>query len=224
MNITHELEEYKRMCRTWHTRCNGAYYYSKEICRNIMPKVKTDRHWVTIKAGERCIDHSLVFIHNNLNPQRYKFLHYYKDLVLVCGVPGTCGKVASFGKAIYLPLSVDVEEVKKHRQPKTRELAFAGRKAKMTGFSFPEGTDFLYGMNRERLLDEMAKYKKVFAVGRTAIEAKILGCEVLPYDPRFPDPDVWKIIDNREAAAMLQTILDKIDGKGRQDDQKGAGS
>ena len=57
----------------------------------------------------------------------------------------------------------------------------------------------------------MAKYKRVYAVGWTAIEAKILGAEVLPYDSRFPDPRVWKVIDNSEAAVILQQKLDKIE-------------
>ena len=38
-----------------------------------------------------------------------------------------------------------------------------------------------------------------------AIEAQILGCNVLPY------PDRWKVIDSKQAAAMLQAELDKIE-------------
>ena len=64
-------------------------------------------------------------------------------------------------------------------------------------------------MPRERLLKKMAQYKKIYAVGRTAIEARALGCEILPYDPRFPDVDRWKVIDNLEAAKMLQEELDR---------------
>ena len=68
-------------------------------------------------------------------------------------------------------------------------------------------------MKRQDMLPIMARYRRAYAVGRTAIEARILGCDVLPYDPRFPDPSVWKVVDNREAAAMLQKILDGIDGR-----------
>ena len=28
---------------------NGAYYYSREIVKNIIPLVKTDRNWITIR-------------------------------------------------------------------------------------------------------------------------------------------------------------------------------
>jgi hypothetical protein len=53
--------------------------------------------------------------------------------------------------------------------------------------------------------------EKVYAVGRTALEAKVLGCKILPYDPRFPDPDVWKIVNVDEAINLLQWELDEID-------------
>ena len=62
------------------------------------------------------------------------------------------------------------------------------------------------------MLDTIAKYKNVYAVGRTAIEAKILGAKILPYDPRFPNPDIWEIVDTFDAIKMLQKELDHIDG------------
>ena len=58
----------------------------------------------------------------------------------------------------------------------------------------------------------MAEYETVYAVGRTAIEAKILGCKLKAYDPRFPKVSRWKILDNKKAAKMLQEMLDEIDG------------
>lgn len=195
---------------------NGALYYSQEICDNIIPNVKTDRNWVTVNAKKHGYDHAIVFIHSNLTPQVYNWLTKYKDLVLVCGIPETCEKVAHIGKPIYLPLSIDVEHVKQFYVPEDERkgTAFVGREAKAEyeGVKIPRGTDFLCNMPRDQLLRKMAHYKSVYAVGRCAIEAKALGLEVLPYDPRFPDPDVWKVIDNKEAAAMLQIELDKIDG------------
>lgn len=50
----------------------------------------------------------------------------------------------------------------------------------------------------------VAKYRNALAVGRCAIEAMVLGCEILPYDRRCPDPSIWRVVDNREAAQMLQ--------------------
>lgn len=195
-------------------RFNGAYYYALEIERNIIPKIETDRNWVLLNCKGFARHHSVVFIHNNLNPQAYDWLKMwgYKDLVLVCGIPETCEKVAHIGRTIYLPLSIDVAEVEQYKTEKTRKAAFVGRAAKRKGIEFPEDIDYLEGMERSQLLQEMAKYETVYAVGRCAIEAKALGCEIKPYDPRFPDPSIWKVVDNSEAAAMLQERLNEIDG------------
>ena len=204
--VSHKSKKYKK------TKIgNGAYYYSIEICERIIPRVRTDRNWITINTGEGA-DHSIVFIHNNLHPENYEYLREFNDLILVCGVPETCAKVAHIGQAIYLPLSVNVAEVSQYRTEKTKDTAYIGRKLKRLGVQFPVKTDFIEGVSREKLLSEVAKYKRVYAVGRCAIEAKVLGCEILPFDERFPDPDRWKIIDNIEAADILQKQLDMIDG------------
>lgn len=192
-------------------RFNGAYYYSKEIVDNIIPRVKTDRSWVTINAPSQCEDGAIVFIHNNNVPGLYDWLEKYDDLILVCGIESTCEKVAHLGTPIYLPLSIDVEDVKSHEASKTKDTAFVGRKGKRT-YNLPQNIDYLEGMPRELLLDEVAKYKKVYAVGRCAIEAIALGCEVLPYDDRYPDTSIWKVMDNKEAAKILQAKIDEIDG------------
>lgn len=192
---------------------NGAFYYSKEIVKNIIPLVNTDRSWVTVNTKRVAADHAIIFVHNNLHPENYEWLRRYHDLVLVVGVPETASKVAHLGKTIYLPLSVDVDYVAQFRaEEKTKGVAFVGRPAKRVGYIFPEGTDFLEGLPRTKLLPAMAQYRSVYAVGRTAIEARVLGCRVLPYDDRFPDPSIWKVLDNKEAARILQHELNKIDG------------
>lgn len=224
--INHLHRDYQRIIENNPAaRYNGAYYYSLEICRRIIPAVKTDRPWVTINVPGQAVDRAIVFIHNNLNQEIYSFLKYYKDLVLVCCLPETRAKVAHLGKAIYLPLSIDVEQVAGFRVPehqRTKDTAFAGRRKKRIEADLPDGIDILEGMPRELLLSQMAHYRRVYAVGRTALEAKVLGCEVLPYDPRFPDPSRWQVIDNSEAALMLQLELDRIDGEGTL--KKGRGS
>ena len=192
---------------------NGAYYYSVEITERIIPNVNTDRNWILLNQQGACADHSIVFIHNNLRPDHYDWLESYSDLVLVCGVPSTCEKVSHLGKAIYIPLSVNVEEVKAYTRPKDREECFVGRLEKYYLGQVPMGIDKLVGMPREELLHELARYRRAYAVGRCAIEAKILGCEIVPYDKRVPDPDFWKVVDNLDAAVMLQKELDTIDGK-----------
>lgn len=207
--------------KKWHNtpkinRYNGAFYYSKEIVKNIIPNVKTDRNWLTIRVEDLCMDHSIVFIHNNLHPERYDCLKNYKDLILVCGVPEIMEKVAHLGTPIYVPLSIDLEYVKQFAVPKEERhgSVYVGRPVKRTytNVEIPNDIDIIEGVKRQDMLPMMAKYETVYAVGRTAIEAKALGCKLKAYDPRFPKVSFWKPLDNKEAAKILQKELDKIDG------------
>ena len=211
--INHDNPQYRRRYnRLGANKYNGAFYYSKEICKNIIPAVRTDRNWITINTEGVGCDHAIVFIHNNLQPEKYEWLRNYEDLILVCGVPETCEKVEHLGKAIYLPLSVDISYVEQFRtDTKTKDVAYVGRRNKVNN-NVPKTIDYLYGMKRQKLLPAMAEFKQIYAVGRCAIEGMILECDILPYDDRFPDPSIWKILDNREAAVMLQGMLDEIDG------------
>lgn len=189
---------------------NGAYYYSKEIREFLIPKVKTDRNWVTINIPGFAADHSIVFIHNNIDSaDRYGWLSKYHDLVLVVGVPETASKVAHLGKTVYLPLPINEAEVAQYKCEKDKEVCYAGRGKKFIGKKV-DG-DPICDVPREVMLERMAHYKKCYAVGRTAIEAKILGCEILPYDPRFQSVDIWKALPYEGAAKLLQRALDDIE-------------
>ena len=192
-------------------RFNGAYYYSQEIVQNIIPHIKTKRNWVTVNVNGVCCDNAIVFIHSNVKTESiYKWLQRYDNLVLVCGVPETVEKVKHLGTAFYLPLSIDTEYVKQFAVPeKDRLIAFAGRVTK--DMNIPEGVPKIQGIPREDLLREMAHYRYIYAVGRTALEAKCLGCTLLPYDPRFLDVDFWQVLDNKDVIPRLQTMLDAID-------------
>ena len=215
MIINHEDKQY--VSRRWAVaspnRYNGAYYYSKEICSLMIPRVKTNRSWVTVNIWGKACDHAIVFVHNNKQTERYEHLSKWKDLILVCGVPETCEKVKHLGTPIYLPLSIDTKDVQKYaKTQKTKEAAFVGRPAKRLGITFPERVDKLEGIPRNKLLPLMADYKRIYGVGRTALEAICLGSTVCAYDPRFPDPSVWKLLDTRDAAKILQEKLNAIDG------------
>lgn len=195
-------------------RNNGAYYYSKEIVENIIPRVRTDRNWITVNLRSAGCDHAIVFVHNNLHPEHYKWLTKYEDIILVCGIESTVDKVSRFGRAIYLPLSIDVDYVSQFKTEDKQGTAFAGRPQKRREATLPSGITILEGLDRETLLRRMATFEKVYAVGRCAIEAKCLGCEIGIYDPRFPE-DCWQVVDNKDAAAILQEKLDEIDGINR---------
>lgn len=190
---------------------NGALLYSKEIVKYFIPNIKTTRNWVTIRQVPFAYDHAIVFIHNNLNPSFYDYLANYHDLILVCGVPSTCEKVKHLGRTIYLPLSVPVKEILKHKRHKTESVCYAGRRNKFASCNVALSIPHVSSLSHDDFLDEIAKYRSVYAVGRTAIEAKILGAKILPYDPRFPDPSVWKIVDTFDAIKMLQDELNYLD-------------
>ncbi len=214
MIVDHDNESFRRRWASCGSdRFNGAFYYSKEIVKHIIPRVNTDRNWVLINQRHEAFDHSIVFIHNNVHPENYDWLSEFDDLILVCGVPETCAKVEHLGKTLYLPLSVDVRYVETFKRSKVRDTAFVGRASKAACHDFGDDVRILSGLPRTRLLPAMAKFRRVYAVGRTAIEARILGCELLAYDPRFPDPSIWKVLDSREAGDMLNDMVAHIDGR-----------
>ena len=197
-------------------RKNGAVFYSKEIVENIIPLVKTNRPWVTINQPFLCADHAIVFMHGNMQPQAYDWYMGYRDIVMVTAFPHMAEwlKKRHHKQVVVVPLSINLKEIEQYKTKKTKEVAFAGRPAKRKIGKLPPDVDLLEGLEREELLRRVAQYHKVYAVGRCALEAKALGAEILPYDPRYPDPSIWRVVDNCEAAEILQRELDKLDGKG----------
>lgn len=215
MIIDHTHPEYvkKRNAMSQASKYNGAYYYSKDIVKYIIPSVNTDRNWVTVRLPEVEVpEHSIVFIHNNRNPNYYSYLKNVRDVVLVCSTRHTYDNMKLFSnKVILLPLSVDVKSVERYKvKEKTKEMAFAGRLIKKNN-RVPSKADILTNMPQSKLIKEMSKYKTIYSVGRTAIQARILGCEIGVYDSMYPDSKVWKVLDCKEASRILQSELDKID-------------
>ncbi len=199
---------------------NGAYYYSREIVENIIPNVKTERPWDTLgMRGCGTYDNAIVFIHKNIDfSATYKWLKRYKNLLLVVSSWATYAAAQDAGyNVIFLPLSIDVEYVKRFKTGKTKRACYAGNKWRFKADDLstliPEGVDFPEeDLSREDLLKFIAPYKECYAIGRCALEAKVLGCKIKVCDSRYPDPKFWKVIDNKDAAKILQRELDKIDG------------
>lgn len=200
---------------------NGCYYYSKEIVDNIIPRVKTWRDWNTVGRDlDGMHDHMIVFLHDNATPWHYGWLKNYDDLVLVCSSKYTMDSVKYSGHTIFLPMSVDTEYVKKFRTEKTKDTCFVGNvwvKENLRGITdtqnlaLPDNIDFFSDLPREELLKELAKYRKAMCIDRCAIEAKVLGCELIDIDTRYSVDNVGDVLDNSQAARILQKKLDEID-------------
>lgn len=201
---------------------NGCWYYSQEIVKNIIPNVKTWRGWNTVgRELTGMQDHMIVFLHDNSTPWNYAWLKNYDDLVLVCSSRFTLNSVIYSGHTVLLPMSIDTEYVKKFRTKKTKDTCFVGnvwvRASLADPNSVADNVDFFSGLPREKLLKEVAKYKRAYAIDRCAQEVQVLGCELLPIETRYHCDDVGRVLDNHEAAKMLQAELDKLDGKGGKD-------
>ena len=226
MIIDHTHPDYKKIRYKFKSGLhNGCWYYSHEIVDNIIPNVKTWRDWNTVgRELKGMCDHMIVFLHDNSTPWHYDWLKKYNDLVLVCSSKYTRDSVKYSGHTVLLPMSVDTEYVKKFRTKKTKDTCFVGNewvKDNIRSIAdtskpslIPDNVDVLSNLPREQLLKELAKYKRAMAIDRCAIEAKVLGCELIQIDTRYSCDEVGRVLDNRDAAKILQKELDKIDKKG----------
>jgi hypothetical protein len=218
MIIDHSHPEYEAIRKKCgNGKYNGCYYYSQEIVKNIIPNVKTWRDWNTVgRELDGMCDHMIVFLHDNSTPWNYQWLKKYKDLVLVCSSEYTLNSVIYSGHTLLLPMSIDTEYVKQFRTQKTKDTCFVGnvwvRRSLTNPSAIPDNVDFFSSFPRERLLKEVAKYKRAFAIDRCAQEAIALGCELLPLETRYGCDNIGRLLDNRDAAQILQKELDKIDG------------
>ena len=194
---------------------NGAYWYSKELLERIVPNIKTNRNWVLINAEHSCMDHSIVFIHNNAHPERYEWLAPFKDLVLVCSTIKTLNTmIEMFPKqhSIFIPLSIDISYVKKFKTKlKSKNTCYYGRLEKCPEkIMNDENITKLGDGDRDTLLKELAKYKSVYAIGRCALEGLALDCKVIPHEGEYEGVK-FTLIDNKEIIPELQRLLNDID-------------
>ena len=223
MNITHEHPEYKKLrIGLGDAKNNGCWYYSIEIVNNIMPNVETKREWNTVgRELTGMKDGMIVFLHDNATPWHYDWLKKYKDLVLVCSSQYTADSVKYSGKTIVLPMSIDTEYVKQFRVPeKTEDTCFVGNRWVQQNLrEIPTRVrlgkvDYISGVEREEMLEKVALYRNAYAIDRCAQEVQVLGCKLLPLNIGY-GCDSTDVLDNRDAAKILQEQLDLIDKGGK---------
>ena len=211
MNLyfSHLSPEYKALGLP---KTNGAYWYSKELVENILPKIKTERPFVTINLDPFCCDNAIVIIHNNIDQKGYEWLSRFKNLICLCSkIEALCNLVEMLPKAhvVFLPMSIDTTYVKKFKaKKKTRNACYFGRLATVPN-DLPKNVKILGNHDREETLKEVAKYKTVYARGRCLLEAKCLGCKTISTSKMTGSED---LIDNKDAIKLLQNIINEIDG------------
>lgn len=197
---------------------NGAYYYSKEIEENILPELKLNMFFITAGAAiytpQEIPDGAIVICHDNRSTKQSYGKLFGKGMIWVCSKHSTVETLEGYGeRAVYVPLSIDTEYIKKFKRKKTKDTAYVGNawafKREYLN-SLPIDIEQLSGMPREKLLKEMAKYKHVIAEGRVLQEAQILGCktEVPKYDRH--ESVYVEALDNREAVKYWRKALEPI--------------
>ena len=199
---------------------NGAYYYAKEIEDLILPKIKGNILIVTaggtLYKSNDIPDGSVIVCHDNQNPKNAYSKMFKKDILWICSKESTVKKLKKYGeKAVYVPLSIDTEYVKKFKRKKTKDIAYVGNawafKREYLN-SLPDDIEQLSGMPRESLLKEMAKYKRVIAEGRCFMEAEVLGakCEIPKYDNPKIGAITRTVLDSRDAVKYWREVLEPI--------------
>jgi len=207
--------------RAWRNRGignvhNGAHYYGQEIEELILPHIKANVFIVTAGGTlqPRKVPNNCIFVcHHNLSPEKMYKQFLEKNILWVCSKPSTVEKLEAVGeKAVYIPLSVDTKYVEKFKTEKIRDIAFIGNFWKFKSSyinSLPMEVHHVGGLDRRRLLEEMAKYRRVIAEGRCNIEAQVLGCEV--EIPHYGSPGVEaierEVLDSRDAIPFWREVL-----------------
>lgn len=215
--FSHLSKEYINHCKKYNINTdNGAFYYAKELYDNVIPNIKTQRNWVLLNIPDCCWDNSIVFIHNNKNPERYEWLKQFKNLIVVCSNFKTLKFMIDLlpkTHCIYIPLSIDIKYVEQFQSKrKTKKLGYYGRLEKCPEEILnDDGIDKIFGPDREKNLKLLSKYKDVYAIGRCAIEAKCLKCNVIHHAGEYNNIS-FDLIDNSEIIPELQRLINEIDG------------
>ena len=208
--------------KAWHSNSgesknNGAYWYAKEIEKNILPKLK-DLDTTIVTAGATLLKkqpamYSVVVCHDNRST-----ISSYRHLLklgntFICSKHSTADTLTKAGeKAVYVPLSIDTRYVAKYKTDKTEDIAYVGNPwAFKQSYlkSLPDNVVQLSGMERLDLIKAMAKFKRVIAEGRCMMEAQVLGCETeVPVYPDGHESVYVEALDNRDTIDLWRTAIE----------------
>lgn len=166
-------------------------------------------------------NHAIVFIHHCINwADAYDWLDKYKDQIYIVSTkPSFEWFVEQGKKTILLPLSIDVDYVSQFKTVKTKKACYAGNrwsfKREDEKNNIPPDVDFPpRNIPRDELLKFISRYEELYAIGRCALEGMVLGCKIKPFYHVYPDPSYWKVLDNKDAATLLQRALDMVEEDG----------
>lgn len=206
--------------KNWHskqgiTRNNGAYWYAKEIEEIILPHINKKLFIVT--AGAKLYenfeipDSAIIVCHDNRSPKNSYGSLFNKNILWICSKHSTVEVLESLNeRAVYIPLSIDTEYVKRFKTKNTKDIAFVGnawafKKSYLN--SLPKKIDQLSNLERDDLLTEIAKYKKVIAEGRCLMEAQVLGCKCEV--PKYKDLEsvFVDVLDSKDAISYWAEAL-----------------
>lgn len=204
----------------WHskqgiTRNNGSYWYAKEIEDIILPHINKRLFIVTAAATiynkHEIPDNAIVVCHDNRTTiNSYGFL-FKKNILWICSKHSTVKTLIREGeRAVYIPLSIDTEHVKKFKSRKTKGTAYVGNSwafKKSYLSTLPKSIAQISNLDRDDLLKEMAKYKNVIAEGRCLMEAQALGCKC--ETPKYENLEsvYVELLDSRDAIPFWKEAL-----------------
>lgn len=197
---------------------NGAYFYAKEIEDIILPKLEGDFFINTVAVQlyepKQIPDGAIVVAHDNYHTVERYSPYFGKNITWICSKYDAYFKLMGRGeRAVLVPMSVDTEYVRKvaGKPRKTLDTGFFGnawdfKESEMTKL-YTQGVELISNLTREEALKRMAKFKTMYAEGRCAIEATVLGCDVKLIEyPDFPAEPV-QVLDSRDVIDLWQVAV-----------------
>lgn len=162
-------------------------------------------------------DNCIVFVHSNNALDRYDYLLKYKNIVLVCSTNHSKQELIAKGhrQVIYVPLSIDTEYLAKFKSETKSGTIACGNVWAFTSdtknYFRSKGIPHYHDLQRDELLALMGQSERVYAIGRTAMEAIYLGAEVIQPEKEYPVEKYTTYYTQDDAIKMMQEQLDNLE-------------